>query len=72
MHASFANKSDEMQRAVFFFDSAKCLKQSFIGEKSAVLHGKGNARQILIENFSGSNGHVSDFTVAAFSPKKTD
>ena len=69
--SAVAQQSHQVQISVGFFGFIDCFQYSFIFKKTAVLDGKINARQILVEHFTGSNSGVSDFGIAHFIPTQT-
>mgnify|MGYP003587873883 CR=1 FL=1 len=61
-----------MQAALFFFDMPGGGNDSFVLVEGSILDGQGDAREILVDDTTGTDGHVSDFAIARSAPGETD
>lgn len=61
-----------MESTLIFLAILDRFQEDRILEESAILDGEGDAWEVLIDNSSGTEGHVTDFAVAGSVPGETD
>lgn len=61
-----------MEGTLVFLAILDRLQEDRIFEESAILNGEGDTGEVLIDNASGTEGHVADFAVAGSVPGETD